>query len=84
MAVVGELRFGKRATRPFDKYAAVFVHNYRAMAAQLSRLDPSFIRCISYAALPRLPAGPHRSGSAKLANFAWRRGILPTSLIALV
>ena len=41
MAVVGELRFGKRATRPFDKYAAVFVHNYRAMLAQLERLDPT-------------------------------------------
>ena len=56
MAVVGELRFGKRATRPFDKYAAVFVHNYRAMAAQLSRLDPSFIRCISYAGSPAATA----------------------------
>jgi len=49
--------YGKRTNRQFDKYAAVFVHNYRAMAAQLSRLDPSFIRCIDYATLPRLPAG---------------------------
>ena len=40
-----ELREGRPAQR-LGRYAAVTVHNYRAMLAQLERLDPRFSRCM--------------------------------------
>jgi len=51
----GERKAGYKKPRATELYAATYVHNYRAIVAQLSRIDLQFIRCIEYESLPLIP-----------------------------